>query len=189
MATVTIWKRIRISSLPDQPKTDRQSVVVRRPGEMGYPDNPYSREFLRRVEREASLGERANTVALLLGRAIFGGFFFYSGLSHFKHADMMSGYAASKGVPAARAAVLASGAVIAAGGLSLLLGSKPKLGAGMIAGFLAAVSPKMHDFWSHTDPQAKMQEQANFMKNMALIGGASLAAAIPEPWPVSVGNR
>jgi hypothetical protein len=47
----------------------------------------------------------------------------------------------------------------------------------------------MHDFWNQTDPQAKMTEQVNFLKKMALIGGAALAAAVPEPWPLSVGNR
>ena len=41
----------------------------------------------------------------------------------------MSGYAASKGVPAAELAVLGSGAMVALGGLSLLLGVKPKMGA------------------------------------------------------------
>lgn len=27
------------------------------------------------------------------------------------------------------------------------------------------------------------------MKNLALLGGASLVAAVPEPWPLSVGNH
>jgi putative oxidoreductase len=194
MATIAMWKRTRITTQCAQPgdrqaRDDRRSVVVRRPGEMGYPDNPYSREFSRRIEREASLGERASTAALLLGRAAVGGYFLYNGLNHFKNADVMSGYAAGKGVPAPKAAVLGSGALIALGGLSLLLGAKPKVGTALIAGFLAAVSPKMHDFWNQTDPQAKMTEQTNFLKNMALIGGAALAAAVPEPWPLSVGNR
>lgn len=189
MPTIAIWKRTGISTQCTETKRDRQTVVVRRPGEMGSPDNPYLWEFSRRMEREASLGEAANTVALLLGRAIFGGYFLYSGLNHFKQASMMSAYADSKGVPAAKAAVLASGALIGLGGMCLLLGSKPKLGAGMIAGFLAAVSPKMHDFWNQSDPHAKMSERTQFMKNMALMGGAALAAAVPEPWPHSLGNR
>ena len=75
------------------------------------------------------------------------------------------------------------------GGLSLLFGVRPKVGAGMIGAFLLGVTPLMHDFWKQEDPQAKANEQIHFMKNMALIGGASLAAAIPEPWPVSAGNR
>jgi hypothetical protein len=128
MATIAIWKRPRISAQSAQARNDRQSVVVRRPGEMGCPDNPYSREFSRRIEREASPGERANTAALLVGRAIFGGYFLYSGLNHFKNADKMSGYGTPKG--AARVTALGSGALITLGGLCLLLGSTPKMGLG-----------------------------------------------------------
>jgi putative oxidoreductase len=98
----------------------------------------------------------------------------------------------SKGVPAAELAelaVLGSGAMVALGGLSLLLGVKPKVGAGLIAGFLAGVTPAMHAFWNDENPQEKMNNQNNFMKNLALLGGASLAAAVPEPWPLSVGNH
>ena len=186
MASIAIWKRTKI---PTECTTERQSVVVRSPGAARRPDNPYESEFSRRVEREASLGERANTAALLAGRAIFGGFFLMNAFNHFKKADMMAGYSASKGVPAPKLAVLGSGALIGLGGLSLLFGVKPKVGAGMIAAFLLGVTPKMHDFWNETDPKEKMNNQVNFMKNAALLGGASLVAAVPEPWPVSLGNR
>jgi putative oxidoreductase len=186
MATLGLWRRARISTVPHP---ERFSAVLRRPGGMGSPDNPYSRGFLRSIEREASLGDRATNAALVLGRAIFGGFFLYRGIDHFRNSETLAKYAASKGIPAPRAAVIGSGALIALGGLSLLLGAKPRVGAGMITAFLLGVSPAMHDFWRQNDPQAKANEQTNFMKNMALIGGASLAAAVPEPWPVSAGNR
>ncbi len=129
------------------------------------------------------------TPALLLGRGIFGGYFLYAGIKHFRKLDMMTGYSASKGIPLPQAAVIGSGALIVLGGLSLLLGIKPRLGAGLIGAFLLGVSPSMHDFWNQDDPQKKMNEQVQFTKNMALLGGASLAAALPEPWPVSVGNH
>jgi putative oxidoreductase len=186
MATLAVWRRTRISTAAP---AARPSVVVQRPGEMGHPDNPYRTPFARQVEREASLGARTSTASLMLGRAVFGGFFLYNGIRHFQNADMMSGYAASKGIPAPKAAVIGSGALIALGGLSLLLGVKPKVGAGMIGAFLLGVTPTMHDFWRQDDPQAKMHDQVDFMKNLALIGGAALAAAVPEPWPVSAGNH
>jgi predicted outer membrane repeat protein len=31
-----------------------------------------------------------------------------------------------------------------------------------------------------------MNEQINFSKNLALLGGALIASAVPEPWPASV---
>jgi hypothetical protein len=43
----------------------------------------------------------------------------------------------------------------------------------------------MHAFWQESDPQQRQTEMVNFLKNMALIGGALLAAAEPEPWPYS----
>jgi uncharacterized membrane protein YphA (DoxX/SURF4 family) len=132
---------------------------------------------------------RGETLALVAGRAIFGGYCLFSGWNHWKHRQMMAGYATSKGVPVADVAVLGSGAMIAVGGLSLLLGVKPKMGAGLIAGFLAGVTPTMHAFWKDENPQEKMSDQNNFMKNLALLGGASLAAAVPEPWPLSIGNH
>jgi uncharacterized membrane protein YphA (DoxX/SURF4 family) len=47
------------------------------------------------------------------------------------------------------------------------------------------VTPSIHRFWSEENPQQRQAEMINFMKNVALIGGAMLAAGRPEPWPVS----
>jgi uncharacterized membrane protein YphA (DoxX/SURF4 family) len=122
----------------------------------------------------------------LLGRAIFGGYFLYNGIKHFRNRRMLVEYARAKKVPAADLAVLASGAMIAAGGVSVLMGLRPKIGASMIAGFLLGVSPAIHDFWRQEEPQQKMNEMTHFTKNMAMLGGALLAAAVPEPWPYGV---
>jgi len=63
---------------------------------------------------------------------------------------------------------------------------RPKWGAASVAGFLLGVSPTMHAYWNETDQQQRMNDTINFMKNMALIGGALLAAGHPEPWPASI---
>src|SRR6267143_955755 len=62
----------------------------------------------------------------VLGRAMFGGFFAYNGVNHFRNQKMMSQYAEAKGVLAAEAAVPATGALLLAGGLSIMAGLKPK---------------------------------------------------------------
>ncbi len=108
----------------------------------------------------------------VLGRLIFGGFFLYNGIHHFKEYKSMAAYAAAKGVPQPEAAILGTGALLTFGGASVLLGVKPRLGGLAIATFLAGVSPKMHDFWNETDPMQKQNNMAHFMKNMALLGGA-----------------
>lgn len=132
-----------------------------------------------------AMEKRSESIPHLLGRAIFGGYFLYNGINHFLQKDQLSGYAAAKGVPSANIAVQASGAMMILGGLSLLTGYKPKLGSALITGFLAGVTPSMHRFWSEENPQQKQAEMINFMKNVALVGGAMLAAGRPEPWPVS----
>src|ERR1700735_4107727 len=107
----------------------------------------------------------------LLGRLVFGGFFIYNGIHHLQERKSMGQYAKSKNVPLAEAAVTATGVALIAGGASILLGVKPKLGAAAIAGFLAGVSPVMHDFWQVEEPNQRMNEMINFGKNMALLGG------------------
>ena len=122
----------------------------------------------------------------VIGRAIFGGFFVYNGINHFRHADSMRQYAASKNVPAPDRAVQATGALLLAGGWSVITGVKPRQGLAMLITFLLPTSLQMHRFWEVDDPQAQQAELTNFMKNMALIGAALALMQIDEPWPVSV---
>jgi uncharacterized membrane protein YphA (DoxX/SURF4 family) len=122
----------------------------------------------------------------LLGRIVFGGFFFYSGINHFKARKAMTQYAAAKGVPSPEAAVIATGAALTLGGLSVILGLKPKLGVTSLLGFLGTVSPLMHDFWNHDEPQTRQNEMIHFSKNIALLGAALALAGVAEPWPASL---
>ncbi|HEV2400927.1 MAG TPA: DoxX family protein [Candidatus Sulfotelmatobacter sp.] len=122
----------------------------------------------------------------LIGRILFGGFFLYNGINHLRKRDEMGPYAESKGVPKGNVAVALTGIPLIIGGASLLLGVKPKLGAAAILGFLAGVSPIMHDFWRQEDPNQRQNEMINFMKNAALAGGALALMGVEEPWEASV---
>ena len=122
----------------------------------------------------------------LLGRLMFGGFFLYNGINHLKQRKQLAQYASTKNVPKPEFAVVASGVALLLGGASLLLGVKPKLGAATVAGFLAGVSPVMHDFWRAEDPNQRMNDMINFSKNLALLGGALALMGVEEPWPASV---
>ena len=122
----------------------------------------------------------------LIGRMLFGGFFLYSGINHLMQRKNMAAYTASKGVPKPEIAVTATAVPLILGGTSMLLGLKPKLGAIAILGFLAGVSPVMHDFWRNEDPNERMNNMALFMKNLALAGGALALLGVEEPWEASV---
>jgi hypothetical protein len=59
---------------------------------------------------------------------------------------------------------------------------------GLNAGFLAGVSPVIHDFWRVEDPERRMNEMTNFTKNMAVMGGALSLMGVDEPWPSEHSN-
>jgi putative oxidoreductase len=125
-------------------------------------------------------------VPFLIGRTLLGGFFIYNGIHHFRERKTLSQYAGAKKVPAPDAAVAVTGGLLLLGGTSILLGIKPKLGGAAIIGFLAGVSPIMHDFWRAEDPNQRMNDMINFSKNMALLGGALALMSVEEPWDASV---
>lgn len=122
----------------------------------------------------------------LIGRLLFGGFFIVSGINHLRNREQMAPYAGSKGVPKPKLAVTLAGIPLLIGGTSIVLGAKPKLGALAILGFLAGVSPVMHDFWRNEDPNERQNNQINFLKNLALAGGALALMGVEEPWEASV---
>jgi len=127
-----------------------------------------------------------NNIAFLIGRVIVGCFFLMNGFNHFAQLNMLTGYAKSKGIPAAKLAVGGSGALLFLGGLSLLLGYHPTIGAALLVIFLLSVSFGIHNFWTIQDQQAKMGEMTHFLKNMAILGLLLMTLAIPRPWLMSL---
>jgi len=127
-----------------------------------------------------------NNIAFLVGRVIIGCFFLMNGFNHFAQLNMLTGYAKSKGIPAPALAVGGSGVLLFLGGLSLLLGYHPTIGAALLVIFLLSAMFGIHNFWSVQDPQAKMGEMINFLKNMAILGLLLMTLAIPRPWLMSL---
>jgi putative oxidoreductase len=125
-------------------------------------------------------------ILFVIGRILFGGLFLYNGLNHFINFAAIQGYCAYKKVPLPAAATVASGLWLLAGGLSVVLGFHPEIGLVLIALFLLAVTPKMHDFWTVQEPQARMGEMINFTKNYAMMGAALMMLALPRPWPYTI---
>jgi putative oxidoreductase len=123
----------------------------------------------------------------LLGRILYGGFFVYAGINHFRHLAMMSQFAGMKGVPSAKAAVMFSGLLILVGGACIVLGCAPTwFGVLCIELFLVPVTLLMHNFWIEKDPMGRINQRVNFEKNVALAGAALMLLAIPQPWPISL---
>jgi len=128
----------------------------------------------------------ARRLMVPLGRALFSAIFIASAFGHFS--SRMIGYAAQQGVPLASIAVPLAGVIALAGGLSILLGYRARLGAWLLVLFLVPVTVMMHRFWDLSDPAAIAVQQAMFMKNLAMLGGALLIAYFGAG-PVSMDAR
>jgi len=115
------------------------------------------------------------------GRLLFSFIFVFGGLNHFSRQTI--GYAAAQGVPLASIAVPLSGVLAIAGGLSILLGYHARIGAWLIALFLVAVTPMMHNFWAVKDPMMAQMQMIMFLKNLSMLGGALLVSQLGAgPW-------
>lgn len=117
---------------------------------------------------------KAKLWAVPLGRFLFSLIFIMSGLNHFSSETI--GYAASQGVPMSNFLVPLSGVFAVVGGLSILLGYYARFGALLIIMFLVPVTFAMHNFWAIPDAAMKQMQMIQFMKNLALLGGAFLIA-------------
>ena len=124
----------------------------------------------------------------LFGRLLFGGYFLLNAINHFTKTGALTGYAASKGVPHPRLAVLGSGALLAFGGLGVMLGVFVRYALSALVVFLVIVSFKMHNYWSDSSlPGDRAADMVNFTKNMALLGAVlMLFAATQYGWAFSL---
>ncbi len=107
-------------------------------------------------------------IIFIVGRILLGGYFLYSGYNHFANLDHLAGYAKSKNVPMAKEAVGFTGLMMLFGGATVLTGIGMTVGLIVLVVFLGVTSVMMHPFWKVTDPNARMTEQINFTKNLAL---------------------
>ena len=123
----------------------------------------------------------------LLGRILLGGYFIMSGLNHFLHLANMTGYAQSKGLPMPKESVMLSGLMMILGGAGILLGAGVYISwcIYMLVLFLVVASFKMHQFWK-LEGMARMGEEINFKKNLALAGALLMLLSIPTPWMMSL---
>jgi putative oxidoreductase len=128
-----------------------------------------------------------NEYILLLSRVILGFYFLFNSFNHFRNLNSLAGWVQSKNVPAPRLMVALTGILLLIGGLSILLGVYIEIGILALTLFFLPVTFVMHDFWRETDPQMKMMQMINFMKNLALWGAILALLFIPQPWPFSLG--
>ncbi len=114
----------------------------------------------------------------LIGRAVFGLYFVYSGLNHFLQYQGMKQYASFKHAPVPGFSVIVTGLMLLAGGLSVLTNYYLEWGIGLLVVFLVVAAFVMHNFWTVKDATAKAGEKAHFFKNLALAAATLMLLSI-----------
>jgi putative oxidoreductase len=120
-------------------------------------------------------------IVLAVGLALFGYLFVSSGIGHIVNRNAMSGYAQFKRVPSPMTAVVGSGVLLIVAPILVLVGAFTAtavayVGLALLGLFLLSTLVLMHNYWA-VDGEAKMNEQINFNKNLALLG-AVIALAV-----------
>jgi putative oxidoreductase len=120
-----------------------------------------------------SKGEK---IGLAVGRILLSVIFLVSGVFKLTAFAGVAAMMASKGIPLAKAALVLTLLIEIGGGLLLLTGFQARIAAIVMALFLVPVTLTFHNFWAYQG--AEQQEQmANFMKNLAIVGGLLVVAA------------
>ena len=147
-----------------------------------------SNAFAPRARLELRSESAFTGLIIIAGRVLFALIFIVAGPSLFKPGSAHA--AAQHGLPLAQFCVPAAGVLAIVGGLSILLGFRAKIGAWMVALFLLAVTPVMHNFWAVADPTLAQTQFVNFMKNTSMLGGALLITQFGAgPWSLDARRR
>src|SRR5262249_28310297 len=113
---------------------------------------------------------------LLLGRIFFVVVFFLTVPGNFKGEKIQN--ASKNGVPLASLFVPLGSAIALAGSLSILLGFHSRIGAWLIVLFMIPTTFTQHRFWAFDDPVKRRAQYVNFLKNISIVGGALMIAAV-----------
>ena len=127
-----------------------------------------------------------NTAALV-GRILLAVIFITSGFGKITGFEGTVGYIASKHLPLPQLGAIIAIVVELGGGILLAAGFKARWAGLALAIFTLAAGFLFHDFWN-ADAAAKMGQQINFWKNVAIAGGMLMVFAF-GPGAYSVDKR
>jgi putative oxidoreductase len=85
------------------------------------------------------------------------------------HFSQVAKYMESAAVPAPEFMLVGAIAFLIAGSLSVILGYRARIGAGLLLTFLVLASYYFHAFWT-LEGQAQQEQMIQFMKNLSIMG-------------------
>src|ERR1700722_11356694 len=106
-----------------------------------------------------------NSLLTLLGRLLLASVFIWAAAGKIMFYEMNAQYMASKGLTLIPPLLFGAALVELIGGISLIIGYKTRLGAGLLLLFLIPTTLIFHDFWNEVGAE-KIADQVNFMKNL-----------------------
>lgn len=112
----------------------------------------------------------------LAGRILMSVVFLISRLFKVVGYSQTVGYAASKGLPLAGAAIACAAALELGGGLAILIGFQTRIAAWLLFLYLIPTTFIFHNFWAVQGPQ-QQDAMIHFLKNVAIMGGLVILAA------------
>jgi putative oxidoreductase len=114
---------------------------------------------------------RTNDVALLAARLAVAALFLPAGIGKLSGLSGFTAMLASKGVPYPDLLAMLGVAAEILGPIALILGVTPRLTAVLLIGFTLVASLISHSFWTFADAAQAAQQQTQFFKNLAIVGG------------------
>lgn len=120
--------------------------------------------------------DSSGSITSLVGRVLMSVVFLFSGLGKVMAYSTMVGYAAAKGLPLAGAGIVLAAIVEILGGLAILTGFQTRIAAWILFLYLIPTSLVFHNFWAMQGME-RMDNQAHFLKNVAIMGGLLILAA------------
>ena len=114
---------------------------------------------------------------VLVGRILIAFMFMQSGYEKLMDLAGTAGYIASGGPPNSTALAGLTGLFELVAGLAILIGFTARWAALVLAGFTLVASFLYHRYWA-TPADQQMVMQLLFMKNMAIVGGLLVIAAL-----------
>ncbi|WP_144925128.1 DoxX family protein [Halorubrum salsamenti] len=106
-----------------------------------------------------------------IGRALYGGVLAYMAVDGFKNNEKRVAVAEEKGVPMPDVLVPLVTGMLFVANLGVVLWRFPRASAGALIVFFLGTTPSIHDFWT-MEGKARHDNKINFLKNVALLGGA-----------------
>ncbi|MGF9760186.1 DoxX family protein [Microvirga sp. 0TCS3.31] len=117
------------------------------------------------------MNSRINDTVLLIARLAVAALFLPAGIGKLSNLAGFTAMLAGKGVPFPDLLAVLGVAAEILGPIALVLGVAPRLTAVLLVGFTLVASLISHSFWTFADAAQAAQQQTQFLKNLAIVGG------------------